>query len=63
VPLRCPRTTVVPVTKLPKPPTGLGLENTLERIFEQFSGLFCLSSGLTRENFDGHVGYSLVLVH
>jgi hypothetical protein len=52
-----------PVTKLPKLPTSLGLENTLKRIFERFSGLFCVSACLTCENFDCHLRYSLVLVH
>jgi hypothetical protein len=52
-----------PVTKLPKLPTSLCLENTLKRIFERFSGLFCVSACLTCENFDGHLRSSLVLVH
>ena len=54
---------MLPVAKLLKLPTGLGLENALKRIFEQISGLSCLSPGLTCENFDGRLGYSLVLVH
>src|SRR3954453_4225990 len=52
-----------PVAKLPKLPTGLGAENALKRIFERSSGLFGVSPCLAFENFDGHVEYSLVLVH
>jgi hypothetical protein len=63
LPLERPLASVRPIAKLPKVPTGLGLENALKGIFEWFSSMFCLSPGLTCENFDGHVGYSLVLVH
>jgi len=52
-----------PRAKLPKLPTGLSPENTHKRIFKRFPGLFCVSACLTCENFDGHLGYSLVLVH
>ena len=63
LPLGGYRAPVWPVAKLSKLPTGLGVEYALKRIFECFSGLFYVSPDLTRENFDGHVGYSLVLVH
>jgi hypothetical protein len=63
LPLRRRFATLLPVAKLPKLPTGLGFENALKRIFERFSGLFCVSPCLAFENFDGHVDHSLVLVH
>ena len=63
LPLGGYRAPVWPVAKLPKLPTGLGRENALKRIFERSSGLFCVSPCLAFENFDGHVEYSLVLVH
>ena len=44
-------------------PTGHGLENALKGIFECYSGLFCLSPSLTRENIVDHIRYSLVFVH
>ena len=61
-PLGGNRASVWPVAKLPKLPTGLGLENALKRIFEWFSGLFCVSLCLTCENFVGHLAHLLVVV-
>ena len=53
---------VWPVAKLPKLPTGLGLQYALKRIFECFSGLFCVSLCLACENFIGHLAHLLVVV-
>ena len=63
LPLGGYRASVWPVTKVPKLPTGLGLEYALKRIFECFSGVFCVGLCLTCENFVGHVAHSLVFVH
>jgi hypothetical protein len=63
LPLGCLPVAVWPVAQLRKLSTGLGLENGLKRIFEQFPGAFCASPRLACENFGCHVGYSLVLFH
>ena len=51
-----------PVAKLSKLPTSHGLEYTLKRIFECFSGLFCMSLCLACENFVGQFAHVLVIV-
>jgi hypothetical protein len=63
LPLGSYRALVWPVAKFSKLPTGLGLQNALERIFECFSSPLCISLCLAREDFVGHLGYSLVFVH
>ena len=63
LPLRGYLAPVWPVAKLSKLPTSHGLEYTLKRIFECFSGLlFCVSLCLACENFVGHLAHLLVVV-
>ena len=62
LPLGGCRAALWPVTKLPKLPTGLGLEYALKRIFECFSGPFCVSLCLACENFVGHLAHLLIVV-
>ena len=62
LPLGGYRASLGPVAKLSKLSTGLGLEYALKRIFEWFSGLFCVSLCLTCENFVDHLAHLLVVV-
>jgi hypothetical protein len=63
LPLPCLPAAVRPVAQLRKLPAGLSFENHLKRIFERFSGSFCAHPRLACENFVGHLGYLLVLLH
>ena len=63
LPLGGYRASVWPVTKVPKLPTGLGLEYALKRIFECFSGLFCVRLCLACQDLVGHVGHYLFSMH
>ena len=62
LPLGGYRGSVWPIAKLPKLPTGFGLEHALKCIFECFSGPFCVSPCLACENFVGHLAHVLVVV-
>ena len=63
LPLGGYRASVWPVTKVPKLPTGLGVEYALKRIFECFSALFCVSLCLACQDLVDHVGHYLFSVH
>ena len=62
LPLGGYRASVWPVAKLPKLPTGLGVQYALKRTFECFSGLVCVSLCLPCENFVSHLAHLLVVV-